>query len=322
VPELRPRNGKRACLPVARILFLAAFFLGGLEVLLAEERGELYIDEKLQMDLADHFFQEGDYYRAITEYKRFLFFFPRNARAEEALWKIARSYFHGKKWDETLWACDDLIKKFPHSTKTAEVFLLKGFAFAEKNEFSQARLYFRKTQEISPGTSLENEAQFQIALAYLKEEKWREAANEFRKINKNSKLYPKGEYFAQGLDRIQEVPQKSPLVAGLLAGILPGAGHLYCQRYRDASIAFLLNAAFIWGIIESFEHKNYVVGGILTFFELGWYSGNIYSAVASAHKYNRKKRQEYLHQLERGSNLSLGITFQGRHPSFFLTYVF
>jgi hypothetical protein len=122
------------------------------------------------------------------------------------------------------------------------------------------------------------------------------------------------------LDRIQEVPQKSPGMAGVLAAVLPGAGHLYCERYRDAAIAFLLNGAFIWGIVESFEHDNYVVGGILTFFELGWYSGNIYSAVASAHKYNRKMKQEYIDHLERG--LSLGISFQGRSPVFSLRYAF
>ncbi len=162
----------------------------------------------------------------------------------------------------------------------------------------------------------------QIALTYLKEEKWPEAAKEFRKINKDSKLYPKGEYFAQGLDRIQEVPQKSPGMAGVLAAVLPGAGHLYCERYRDAAIAFLLNGAFIWGIVESFEHDNYVVGGILTFFELGWYSGNIYSAVSSAHKYNQKRMQEYLNFLEKGSDLSIGISFQGKTPMLSLRYDF
>ena len=28
------------------------------------------------MGLGDYFFKDGDYYRAVTEYKRFLFFFP------------------------------------------------------------------------------------------------------------------------------------------------------------------------------------------------------------------------------------------------------
>lgn len=141
-------------------------------------------------------------------------------------------------------------------------------------------------------------------------------------MNKSSKLYPKSDYFAQGLDRIQEIPQKSPATAGALAAIVPGSGHLYCERYRDAAIAFVLNGAFIWGMVEAFEQNNYVVGGILTFFELGWYSGNIYSAVASAHKYNQRKKQEYLDYLEKSGVFSLGISLQGKNPVFSLNYVF
>jgi len=307
---------------VAKIFLLAIFLLHAPKILLAEESPERYIDESLQMNLADHFFKDGDYYRAITEYKRFLFFFPQSFRTEEALWKIAKAYFHGKKWDETLTACDDLIKKFPHSSWKTEALFLKGLALAEKKEYSQARYFFQKVQEYSPALPISDEAQLQIALTYLKEEKWKEAADEFRKINKNSRLYPRGEYLAQGLDRIHEIPQKSPAAAGILAAILPGAGHLYCERYRDASIAFLLNGIFIWGMVEAFEDKNYALGGILTFFELGWYSGNIYSAVSSAHKYNRKKKQEYIDLLERRGNLSVGISLQEKKPFIFLNYAF
>jgi len=301
---------------------MVIFFLFTAEILSAQEGSERYIDENLQMELADHFFREGDYYRAITEYKRFLFFFPQSLRAEEALWKTAKSYFNGKKWDEALSACDNLVRKFPHSLWVNEALHLKGLAFSEKKEYSQARYFFEKVKEISPGTPIYDEAQMQIAVTYMKEEKWKEAADEFRKINRNSKLYPKGEHFAQGLDRIHEIPQKSPVAAGVLAALLPGAGHVYCERYRDASIAFLLNGAFIWGMVEAFEHQNYVVGGILTFFELGWYSGNVYSAVSSAHKYNRKKKQEYLDYLERGSNCSIRISLWDKTPIFCFKYVF
>jgi len=261
---LRPRERIRIYLGGAQIFLLVFLFLTQPEVLPAEEGAGRYIDENLQMDLADQFFKEGDYYRAITEYKRFLFFFPQSPRVEEALWKIAKSYFSGKKWDEAISACDNLLRKIPASSLESEVFLLIGRALVEKKEISQARIFFQKAQEGSPNTPIEDEAQLQIALTYLKEEKWQEASYEYRKINKSSKLYLKSEYFAQGLDRIHEIPQKSPTTAGVLAAIVPGSGHLYCERYRDASVAFLLNGAFIWGMVEAFERKNYVVGGILT----------------------------------------------------------
>ncbi len=57
----------------------------------AQETGKRVIDEKAQMGLGDYFFEDGDSYRALTEYKRFLYFFPDSPRVEAALWKSASS---------------------------------------------------------------------------------------------------------------------------------------------------------------------------------------------------------------------------------------
>jgi hypothetical protein len=70
----------------------------------------------------------------------------------------------------------------------------------------------------------------------------------------------------------------------------------------QATQMFLLVIFFFSG-----QHDNYVVGGILTFFELGWYSGNIYSAVASAHKYNKKRGSNTLMNWKRGAIFPWGF---------------
>ncbi len=305
-----------------KIPLLIIFFLCSSGWAAGQEGRPRIIDEKLQMDLADRFFQEGDYYRAITEYKAFLFFFPESPRAEEALWKIAGSYFQGGRWDGALSAAEDLLKRFPSSSWAPDALLLMGRSWAEKKDYSQARTFFRKVQEIVPGKPPAGEAQFQTARTYVSEERWKEAVAEFDKVDPASKLYPKAEIYARGLERIDELPRKSPAAAGVLAAVLPGAGHLYCERYRDAAIAFGLNGAFIWGMVEAFENKDYVVGGILTFFELGWYSGNIYSAVSGAHKYNRGRIREYLERLDREGSFSAGISFRGKYPALTLRYDF
>ena len=306
----------------AKVFLAALLFLFPAEILSAQEGSGRYIDETLQMELADQFFSEGDYEGAVREYKRFLFFFPQSAKAEEALLKTARSYFRGQKWEEALAACDNLIKKNPAPPLKSEAFLIQGDVLAVKKQYPEARISFEKAREVSPGTRVADEAQFQIARTYLREEKWKEAADGFRKIDKNSKLYPKSDSFAQGLDRIQQVPQKSPAAAGVLSAILPGAGQAYSEEYGRAAISFLLNGLFIWGMVESFRRDQYVVGGILTVFELGWYSANILNAVNSADKYNRKKTQDYIDELERGSRLSLGLSLQGKTPALAFRYVF
>ena len=193
---------------------------------------------------------------------------------------------------------------------------------AVKRQYVEARISFGKAREAAPNTRAADEAQFQIARTYLREEKWKEAADEFRKIDKTSALSPQSDSLAQGLDRIAEVPQKSPAVAGVLSAVLPGAGQAYCGEYGRAAISFLLNGLFIWGMVESFRRDHYVVGGILTVFELGWYSANLLNAVNSAEKYNRKKTQEYIDDLERGGKISLGLSLRGRTPALAFRYVF
>jgi hypothetical protein len=94
-------------------------------------------------------------------------------------------------------------------------------------------------------------------------------------------------------------------VAGTLAAILPGSGHLYTERPRDALVAFLLNGAFILAAVELFNDDEYVTGGIVTFFELGWYSGNIYSAVNCAHKYNKRMKKDFIQGLRDRTSVSI-----------------
>ena len=141
-------------------------------------------------------------------------------------------------------------------------------------------------------------------------------------MKRNSKLYPKGDYFAKGLDRMDEVPQKSPAAAGILAAASSRGRALYTERYRDAAIAFLLNGAFIWGMVEAFEHQNYAVGGILTFFELGWYSGNIYSAVPAPTSIIEIRRRNTWIIWKRKEDLSVGISFRDKYPVLAFRYVF
>ncbi len=39
--------------------------------------------------------------------------------------------------------------------------------------------------------------------------------------------------------------------------------------------------------------KNILLGALFSFFELGWYTGNIYSASSAAEKENRRNRTKY-----------------------------
>jgi hypothetical protein len=98
---------------------------------------------------------------------------------------------------------------------------------------------------------------------------------------------------SQALQTVPTRPLKSPRTAGLLAGILPGAGHLYLGKPGQAISAFVLNGLFLTGAALAFHESLEVVGAILLYFEAGWYLGNIKSAADGARDMNSQQRQTW-----------------------------
>jgi hypothetical protein len=96
-------------------------------------------------------------------------------------------------------------------------------------------------------------------------------------------------------------------VAGTLSAVLPGSGHLYAGRPGQAASSFLLNALFIAGAVIAFQNDSPVLGGILVFFELGWYQGGIRSAAQAAREENQKQERKYRRGLKQKYRLSFGL---------------
>jgi TolA-binding protein len=78
------------CSLIFNFILLFLIFLSPSFALSAEGQGR---DNSNQFAFAEDRFNEGDYYRAITEYKRFIFFYPQDKLAEKSTFRIAESYF-------------------------------------------------------------------------------------------------------------------------------------------------------------------------------------------------------------------------------------
>ena len=296
-----------------RILFLSLSLIFILSVLSCEARaGGSQFDYKNQFNFAERLFEESDYFRAITEYKRFIFLYPDNRLCESCFFRICESYYKARRWEPAIAALEQFITRYPLSSILNEAFYLKGMAEKNLKNYDDALSSFQHI--IDSGQSfVRDTAYFQIALIFVDLENWRKAREYFSNISKESTLYPSAWIFSTGLENVDNVPSKSPALAGTLAAIIPGSGHLYTERPRDALVAFLLNGAFIWAAVELFEDDNYVAGGIVTFFELGWYTGNIYSAVSSAHKYNRRSKHNFIQTLKDRTNVSYYYDNENSH---------
>ena len=281
-----------------RILILLALLLIGRSASAEEMTAER------MFSFADHLSAAGDYYRAITEYERVLFFYPNHPLARNARLQIANCYLQGGRLDQAGERFRELTEGFPDDEVGRKALFLLGETDYQKREYSRAAEIFTLYIEHYPGAEQADAARIKTGWCFLRQGKWREAAEEFQKLPPDSPLHSRAEGLAESSQRYPDIPKKSPALAGGLSAVLPGAGQLYINRPADALISFLLNGTFIWATIEAFRNDNNVTGAILLFFEAGWYSGNIYNAVNGAHKFNRRSEQQFMDNLQARYSLS------------------
>ena len=282
---------------------------------------EIVIDPERQFQFAEHYFQNGEYYRAIGEYERFIYLFPLSNKVELARYKIGLCFLNGEKYAEAIKAFDELIEDYKNTGYALKSYLKISRAYALLKRYDAALTGIKNLITIAPNQAIKDEAYYQGGWVYLEMGLWERAQKYFEEISvQNRKKYNLKEV-VMGLDRKLPLKRKNPTTAGLLA-IIPGAGHLYCERKKDALISFLLNGAMIYAAHEAFDHDLDVIGGIITFFELGFYSGNIYSAVSSAHKYNRDEKSTFLDYLKKNTKIDISMSNHNENKSLLLVCKF
>ncbi len=256
------------------------------------------------LSFADHLFEQGDYYRAITEYERVIFFYPDTPLAKTARLQIALSYFKGEKLDAAIERLRDLAERYRGDETGKKALFLLGEACYRRRDYAEAADVFRKFIATYPDDERADTARVKLGWSSLRQGQWKEAGAEFRTVPAGSPLRAQAEWYAGEAEAYPAIPTKSPGLAGGLSAVLPGAGQLYVNRPGDAAASFLLNDAFLWATVDAFHRGEPAVGGIFLFFETGWYVGNIYNAVNNAYKYNRLSQQRYLEGVENRYTLS------------------
>lgn len=80
---------------------------------------------------------------------------------------------------------------------------------------------------------------------------------------------------------------RSPGAAAGLA-LVPGVGHFYAGAPRQGASALLVNGVFATGIALAAREEAWGTVGVLGFFGLGFYMGNMYGAADAARRHNRQ----------------------------------
>ena len=250
------------------------------------------------LTFADQLMRDGEYFRAITEYRRFLFYFPHDTRNAMAHFRIGLAFYRGQSYKDALRTFREAAQRYPRTSYGRQAWLWQGESLMQQADYAAAAQVYGEIIAQRDNKTVAQYARYQLGWTFLYQRQWHAASAEFQRLSPESPLYGAAQRLAREvLDGVQ-LPQKSPVLAGILSGVIPGSGQLYNGRRGDALLAFLLNGLFIVGTLEALKSGDLAIAGVLGFFEVGWYTGNVYSAVNGAHKHNRHVAVTFLHNLE------------------------
>lgn len=237
------------------------------------------------LSLGKHLFTQGNYDAAITEYKRFLFFHPDDARIGEVYHNIGLAYRGQGLWAEAITALRIAIYHATDDESKSEYQLTLAVTLIAIQDYDLAQLELIKVTLRSPSALLYRRALFLRAVAYIYQFRWDEA----REVLEN---WGTDERLDLLFDEAVSVSQKSVRVARILSTIFPGAGQVYAGNWRSGINALLLNGALGFLSVDAVLDGHYsdaLLWGGLVFWR--YYRGNTFRAGQAAEQFNQQRTQ-------------------------------
>ena len=90
------------------------------------------------LTFANQLMREGEYFRAITEYRRFRFAYPNEPRAAMALYRIGEAFYRGKSYPEALNTFREVVQQYPGTTYAKQARLWQGESLLRQSKYAEA----------------------------------------------------------------------------------------------------------------------------------------------------------------------------------------
>ena len=248
----------------------------------------------IQYKYAKHLMADMDYYRAISEFKRYLFLCPEAAELREVRYNIGLSYFLAGRYREVIDWNEQMVNR---SISENRLVILAGKSNYRLKNSSIAFDLFSEVLNNNPDLTEYNQACYYSGLSLVKSEHFVEAAGYLNRVEGNSPYYQNSQSYIEYLSVGQFYDSKNPNIAGMLS-IIPGTGYLYTRHYHTAAASLIVNGLLFWASYHAFQNDRTAEGIIFSTFFIGFYVGNIYGSVQSAHRYNDYHRDLFHSQFE------------------------
>jgi TolA-binding protein len=246
---------------------------------------------------AQSLFAAGEYYRAIGEFQRFLFFQPGHPLTSEAQLAIGLAFFCGERWLQAFEVFRRITRTAPDDAMRQEAALWMAETYARGGDQTESIRLFQDLIRQYPKSHTAQRATFLIGWGYVRQRRWTDARDAFAQIDATSPYHASGERLAAALATPPELPHRSPTVARILSTVLPGTGQIYTGHTLDGLIGFGLHGALIAGTIAGVGAGLEGAAGIGAFFTWGFYRTQMSNAATLARDFNAQAEERFIGQL-------------------------
>ncbi len=266
------------------------------------------VTDEVQLKIAEAFMEEHEYYRAITEYKKFLILFPESEKCDYVRFRIGAAYYSGEEYEPAVKVFASLKHKSTETGYSIESSYFEALSYWRLNRLEEARLAFRELANTYPQSEYTPLALAGGALVALEKGDTAASKAEMERFIEGHPEHPAWRRVQEArrmLDQHQDLPRKSQVLAGIMSAILPGSGYMYAGHFKDGLTSFLINGLAIAGVATGIQKEQFAVASIVAGVGLPFYVGNIYGSANAAKKWNIAVREEYRNRIR----MTLGFQF-------------
>ncbi len=242
-----------------------------------------------QIGFADALRGAGDYYRAITEYKRVLHFCRDDSLSARARAGVGETLFEAGRYGLVMGWYRELDSD---GEDLSSARLLAGRALFRSERYYGAVDLLQTSSPDGTTSVLGSEAHYYIGLSQIRMGEFALAQRSFALVEDLSSYAERSGRHLGVLRDVQRPPRKSPRVAAALS-IVPGAGYAYAEHYGTAFASLVVNGLLGWATVSAFSDGNNGAGGFWAVLALGFYVGNITGSAQSADRYNTYQEERF-----------------------------
>ncbi|MFH1860189.1 MAG: tetratricopeptide repeat protein [bacterium] len=255
-----------------------------------------------QLEFAEYLFEKQDFYQAITEYKRFIFYHLPEGLPQEsqltntAYYKIGLCYKYGKKYNLAQNFFEKVLDNHPDNNLKRVVCLEIAKTYIDEKNFEAAR--FELEELIKDNPLMTSEIYYWKGISYLREYKWKAAQVEFSHVTEGVWL-DSTKKFSPYIEEALHLPYRSEKQALLLSTIIPGSGQMYAGRVMDGIISFIFNASMAYFAMERVKADDHLGAGLIVSVGLlRFYHGGRQNALQAARGYNEQMNSKILEEIK------------------------